>query len=284
MCDAASRSDRDVDASARLAPVRATAGVGLRFAAGADGTTRLAHLEEHGGFRAKFPHPEHGVEAVTINTGGGMLGGDRYRYDVEVAAGAHALVASQSAERVYRALGRPTTVDVALHVASGSTLHWAPQETILFSGANLSRRIDADVAADATLLIVEAVVYGRAAMGEDVRTGSLVDQWRIRRDGALVFADAVRFDGDMHASLQAKAVGGSARTTATVLYIGPDAEERCDPARDALGAPVGRAALSAWNGMLVGRFLAPDSATLRTDIIRLTEHLMRRPMPRVWGV
>ena len=284
MSNAASRSDRDADASARLAGIRATSGVSLGFAATADGVTRLAHLEESGGFRAKFPQPEHGVEAVTINTGGGMLGGDTYGFKIDVGPGATALIASQSAERIYRTLGPAATVDVSLRAAPGATLYWTPQETILFSGAKLSRRLDADIATDATLLIVEAFVFGRAAMGEDINIGALSDHWRIRRCGTLVFADAVRISGDIHSALQSRAIGAGARASATVLYLAPDAEERRDAARDALGEPAGRAALSAWNGMLVGRFLAPDSATLRADIICLTEHLMRRPMSRVWGV
>jgi urease accessory protein len=268
-----------------IAPVRARAGVALAFAAAADtGVTRLAHLEEYGGFRAKFPRPEHGCEAVTINTGGGMLGGDHYCIDVTVNARASALVASQSAERVYRALDTPARVDVALRVDAAATLHWVPQETILYSSARLSRRIEAEIAADATLLMTETMVFGRQAHGEDVRAGTLRDHWRIYRAGELIYADAVRLDGDMHAALQQKAVGDGARASAVVLYVAPDAQDRRDAARDILGVPAGRAAMSAWNGMLAARFLAPDGATLRADIYRLTEHLMRRPMPRVWGV
>jgi urease accessory protein len=270
--------------AASLASVRADAGVALAFARADTGVTRLARLAERGGFRAKFPRPEHGCEAVTINTGGGMLGGDRYQFDVGLFAHAHALVSSQSAERVYRALDAPAEVSIGLILGAGATLLWVPQETILYSGAKLTRVIDAQMAADATLLIVEAMVFGRQAHGEDVRTGTLLDRWRITRADTLVYADDVRLDGDMHANLQQKAVANGARASATVLYVAPDSEERRDAARDALGIPDGRAALSAWNGMLAARFLAPDSATLRGDIVRLTQHLMRRPMPRVWGI
>ena len=161
---------------------------------------------------------------------------------------------------------------------------WIPQETILYSGAKLTRRIAADMAADATLLVVEPVVFGRAAHGEEVRSGEFRDRWRVHRAGHLVYADEARLGGDMHATLQAKAVGHGARAAATVLFIAPDVEARRDAARAALGEPHGRAAVSAWNGMLVARFLALDSAALRRDIVALTENLMRRPMPRVWGV
>ena len=133
-------------------------------------------------------------------------------------------------------------------------------------------------------MIVESITFGREAHGEDVRAGTLSDNWRIRRAGQLVYADNIRLDGDMHTAMQDKAIADGARAGATVLYVSPDAEERRDIARDMLGEPKGRAALSAWNGMLVARLLSPNSATLRGDIVRLTEHLMRRPMPRVWGV
>ncbi len=278
----------DAPTSPSLASVRATAGVAVAFARADTGVTRLAHLEETGGFRAKFPRPEHGCEAVTINTGGGMLGGDRYRFAVSAGCGASATVSSQSAERIYRALDAATDVSVKLKVSSGATLHWVPQETIVFSGAKIRRRIEADVAADGTLLIVEAVVFGRAAHGETVRAGAFHDAWRIRRVGTLVFAEAVGLQDDMHATLATPAVADGAGYAASLLYLAPDASDRRDGARELLGRPDGRAqsraAVSAWNGMLVGRFLAHDGASLRSDIAALTSYLMRRPMPRVWGV
>ncbi len=272
-----------------LASIRATGGVAVRFNSidpieGNQVGTRLVDLEERGGFRCKFPRGDIGTEAVFINTGGGMLGGDKYRFDVELGGDAHATVASQSAERVYRALDAPTEVVVALRVHQRASLAWLPQETILFDNARLSRRITAEVAADATLLMAEAIVFGRQAMGEDVHAGHCADQWRVCRDGKLVFAENLKLDGDMHATLQAAATGNGARACATVLYLAPDAEDRRDAARVALGESTGRAAVSAWNGLLIARFLAADASTMRTDLIRLVSFLARRPMPRVWGI
>ena len=60
----------------------------------------------------------------------------------------------------------------------------------------LTRRIDVDLApTDASLLMAEAVVFGRAAMGEAMQQGLLADRWRVRRGGRLVFAETVRLDG-----------------------------------------------------------------------------------------
>jgi urease accessory protein len=244
----------------------------------------ITDLEERGGYRAKFPRGDIGAEAVLINTGGGMLGGDRYRFAVQVSAGASATVASQSAERVYRALGASVTqTDVALEVGSGASLAWLPQETILFNGARLSRRISVEMTADASLLLCEAIVLGRAAMGETITAGTLHDRWSVHRAGRLVFAEANGMRGDLHAQLARTSIANGGRAIATLLFIAPDAEDRRDGARAALGLPQGRAALSAWNGMLVARFLAPDGAALRADLVRVVTSLSRRPMPRVWN-
>jgi urease accessory protein len=280
MCDGDWRCN--VSGADALQSIRAIAGTAMTFRC-VDGVSRLADLEERGGFRVKFPKGDYGLEAVMINTGGGMLGGDQYHFAVTVGPQANVTIASQSAERVYRAVGAATDVVVSLSVASGAVLAWLPQETLLYSGARVTRRIEADVASDARLLLAEAIVFGRAASGETVTTGALGDRWQVRRDGALVFAEALRLDDDMHAALQSAAIGNGARAIATILYLAPDAVERRDAVREALGVPLGRAGVSAWNGFLVARFLADDSAILRHDMVRVIGALAGRTMPRVWG-
>jgi urease accessory protein len=278
------RSDNDRNAAAALSAVRVRGGVSVAFKSSGDGATRLADLHEYGGFRAKLPRTHGLTEAVVINTGGGLLGGDQVRFEIDVAAGAAAQITTQSAERVYRSLGPDCRIELALSVAAGGRLHWLPQETILFNEARLVRTISADVAADAALLMVEATVFGRAAMDETVVSGLLRDVWRIRRDGVLVYADTVRLSGDIAALLQQSAVGAGASTMATVLFIAPDAPDRLEGARAAIAEPAARAAVSTWNGLLIGRFLAPSAEALKTDVARLVAHLTGFAMPRVWGM
>ena len=45
------------------------------------------------------------------------------------------------------------------------------------------------------LLACEMVALGRTASGERFTHGLVLDSWRIRRDGGLVWADALRLDG-----------------------------------------------------------------------------------------
>ena len=52
---------------------------------------------------AKLRMPFGVPEAILINTGGGLAGGDRFSFDITAEAGATLTVTSQAAERVYRA-------------------------------------------------------------------------------------------------------------------------------------------------------------------------------------
>ena len=284
MSVAALRSDaQNLAAATALGAVRSRGGVSVAFKVGAGQTTRLADLHEWGGFRAKLPRTHGLTEAVLINTGGGLLGGDAVAFTVSVDAHAAAQVTTQSAERVYRSLGPDCRIAVDISVGDDARLHWLPQETILFNEARLARTITANLAASATLLMVEATVFGRAAMNEVVESGGLRDVWRISRGGTLVYADTVRFAGDIKSALAHPAIGAGAIAMATILYLGPDATDRLEGARAVLAHANARAAVSAWNGMLVGRLLAPSADALKADVARLAAHLSGHPLPRVWG-
>src|SRR5262245_9618760 len=128
-------------------------------------------------------------EAVLINTGGGIAGGDRLECEVTAAAGASIAVTSQTAERVYRALDKPARILTKLKVGDGARLGWFPQETIIFNWARLQRETEIEISTGAELLALEWLVFGRAAHGEQILGGELSDRWRVKKDGRLIWAD-----------------------------------------------------------------------------------------------
>ncbi|ODT26066.1 MAG: hypothetical protein ABS54_07905 [Hyphomicrobium sp. SCN 65-11] len=273
-------TDRRATARA-LEPIRAAGGLKARYVF-ADGATRIDTLTEYGGYRLRFPttHAAH-IEASQINTGGGVAGGDSLEIALDVGAGADAVQSSPTAERIYRSMGPPAKIDVSLSLGPAARLDWLPQETILYSGARLHRRFEIDMAPDARLLMAEMVVFGRVAHGEVPGVGELRDDWRIRRGGALVFAEAVRLEGPIAELLARSAVAAGARSTGLVVALAPDAEDRLAPVRAALAAARSQCGASAWNGLLTARFLGTPE-DVRRDIISVTEVLSGRAMPRVW--
>jgi urease accessory protein len=243
--------------------------------------TQAMRIAESGGYRARFPRGED-CEAVLVNTGGGMAGGDRLAVDISLATGAEAVVTTQAAEKIYRAESLPTAVTVSLNLAPASRLAWLPQETILFDGAQVERRLAIEMPSSATLTLAETVFFGRSAMGESLTSGAFRDRWSIRRDGRLVFEERVSLAGDIAATLARPGVGRGARAVATVLHVATDAESRLDEARALLEGAGGECGASAWDGLLVLRFLAADAAMLRRDLVRFLEGFRTRPMPRSW--
>lgn len=243
------------------------------------GVTRPRQVAEEGSLRVRFPGARtHGLEAVTVNTAGGIAGGDHFDVAVMAETGGQLTVTTTAAEKVYRSLGPAATIDLRLTVQPGGTLFWLPQETILFDRARLRRTIEADVAAGARLVLAEAIVFGRTAMGESVEQGCLFDRWRVRHGGKLRFAETVRLEGAVAETLRHRAVASGAVAVATVLTLPGDAA--------ALGAVRAadvrsEVAASAWNGLLVARIVAKEAAWLRHDLAAVLT-AMGAPLPRLW--
>jgi urease accessory protein len=246
-----------------------------------NGATCRARVREEGSLRVRFPGHASEMEAVTVNTAGGIAGGDRFDLSFSAGPGTRLVVASAAAEKVYRSLGPCAVVDVKLDVAVNASLAWLPQETILFDRAMLSRRIEVDLAEGATLLIAEAIVFGRSGMGEAVEAGCLIDRWRVRRGGRLMFAEAVRLEGAISGKLRAAAVARGGVAIATVLIV---------PGDDAIVAKLralesgfrGEVGISAWNGFAVARFCAENGAQLRHDLVAVLNCLRGGALPRLW--
>ena len=154
-----------------------------------------------------------------MNTAGGLTGGDHVRWSADAAAGRAAgadhpgLRARLSLARRRRAWSRTGS-----SAEAGAHIDWLPQETILFEGGRLDRRLDVDLAEDATLTAVEAVLLGREAMGEAARNARLRDNWRIRRDGRLIHAEATTLSADPRERDSLSLLAG-ALAFATVLHV-----------------------------------------------------------------
>jgi urease accessory protein len=251
--------------------------------AGASGKSRRARVHEAGSLRVRFPNEtsKGTLDAVVVNTAGGMTGGDRFDIDMTVGAGARLTVTTAAAEKIYRSLGPNTHVGVKADVGSGGALAWLPQETILFDQVRLRRTIDIELARDARLVLAEAIVFGRSAMGEAVLRGYLFDRWRVRVGGALVFAETLRLDGAIAQMLAQRAIAAESVAVASVLKIpGDDAGVAAVRAIEKDFA--GEVGVSAWNGLAVARLVAADGAALRRDLIGVLTALGAGPLPRLW--
>ncbi len=159
----------------------------------------------------------------------------------EVGRGAALTLTTQACERAYAAHGSECArLDVALDVAGH--LAWLPQETILFERCRAVRRMRVDLAPGASLLMCEAVLFGRLARGECLRDASFRDRVEIRRAGRQIHLDGLDLAGDVTATLDRPAPGDP-----HALSHHPRRKRRAGL------RPFRRASAPSWRRLVVGR-------------------------------
>ena len=237
----------------------------------------------------------HGTYAWVYSAtfGGGLVDGDTVALDVEVHPGAGGLLATQASTKVYRAESslRGCRQTLAANVAEGGSLVVLPDPVSPFAGSRFTQRSEVHLAADASLLLVDAFSCGRAAHGERWDFARYASTTRVHREGRLVFHDPVLLD-PAHGALGERL--GRFEALATVIVVG----ERFAPLTASLlasaqGTPLTRRAdvlvsaspLSASGGA-VARIAATSverlTTALRALLRNLPEILGDDPFARKW--
>ena len=252
--------------------------------------TRIATLYQDGAAKIRFPTPESdSLEAILINTAGGLTGGDRIDWQVEAGPATRIVLTTQASEKIYRAQDGRAEAQIRLSVGEGAHLSWLPQETIAYDGSALRRRIEVDLASGATCLLVEPLVLGRRAMGETVDQCLFHDSWRITCAGSLVHAEEFRVDGDATGLMALAATGNGATAFATILMIAPDPTMFVDELRHRLASCAALDfGVSAWSvagtGKLLARIAARDGYALKIAVTQAVCLLNGSAgLPNIWA-
>jgi urease accessory protein len=266
-------------------------GSGRLVVRGSERGTRIIDVFQKSPVRIIFPSVTgaSAKEAVLINTGGGVAGGDRLEFQVTAFEGASITVTSQAAEKIYRALDEPARITTTLKVTDGAKLTWLPQETILFNTARICRRTEIEISSSAEILALEWLVFGRSAHGEQMVNGQIKDNWRVRKDGRLIWADSFRVVEDTFPQLYKKAVLSNHKAIATLVYFGDALDRRVEFVRDIAASLECSCAATLVSGLLVVRFAAEAALELRLALHRvLTQFRLELgpgpfQVPKMWS-
>ncbi|MHA6692185.1 urease accessory protein UreD [Devosia sp. A449] len=247
-----------------------------------DGASVIDTLYQDGCAKIRLPNTHSdAIEAVLINTAGGLTGGDHLQWDAKAALGGSMVLTTQACERIYRSTGALARIETRLEVGASGHLDWLPQETILFAASRLDRQIDIDLAEGASLTAVEAVLLGRDAMGELAADAYLRDNWRIRRNGRLIHAEATLLSGEGRERDAISLLDG-ARAFATIIHIGPKAPAHLETVW-ALMLSGEQIAASVIGERLVVRAMAGSGLALRRMIVPILAELAGAGrLPRLW--
>jgi urease accessory protein len=269
---------------------RAVGKAGVVFSGAANGT-EIIDVYQKFPMAVAFPNVDdrRRKEAVLINTSGGVAGGDEIRIEVVAQGNASVAVTTQAAEKVYRALDRPARIRTRIRAEGRARLAWLPQETIVFNQARIARHTEIDVSSGAELIALEWLVLGRIESGEEVLAGHILDSWRVRVDGRLVWADGFLASDRALPQLRKTALLSNWKAIATMIYFGPGLEARLERLRE-IGASLECACgVTIVGAVIVVRVAAIASVELRRGLRRFLDQLDQElgsgpfGVPKMWS-
>ena len=127
--------------------------------------------------------------------GGGLVAGDDIRLHVRAGEGTACLLSTQASTKIYRSSdGVPCRQELTASVADGALLVSAPAPITPFAGAVFVQRQRFDLAAGASLVLVDWLTSGRRARGERWAFSSYRARTDIHIAGRHVFRDALLLD------------------------------------------------------------------------------------------
>jgi urease accessory protein len=261
-----------------------------------DGTRTLAHDAHDGPLRvlkALYPEGDGVCHHVLVHPPGGIAGGDQLGIEVDVGAGAHALITSAGAARFYRSDDKPAAQIARLHVQQDARLEWLPLETIAFPGCHASNQVHFDLAPGALCLGWDLLALGLPAADQAFERGQIEQQlhwpgvWL--EHGRIAAADSRLLDSPLGLAGQ--------RALGTIWFAShtPWTSAQCDALLDSARELAARSELAAMAGataidprLVLLRVLAPRIEPLFALMSqaraawRQQVWQMQAATPRVW--
>ena len=154
----------------------------------------------------RVPPPiELGGAAYTtlLNASGGVVAGYAFEHRIHLGLGAHVVLTTQSATRVYRSTGETSRSSITIRVGPDAVLEWVPDPVIPYAGSRYDQRLAVDVAEGGLAIVADAWAAGRLARGERWAFASFTNEVcidlagrpAVRERYALAPGDAAALEG-----------------------------------------------------------------------------------------
>ena len=191
------------------------------------GRTEVTGARATAPLRLLLPRPasaRDGPATVVLSSyGGGLVAGDAIDLRVDVRPGAKGLLATQASTKVYVADGgRGCSQVLAATIAAGGMLAVVPDPVTPFAGARYVQHQRFDLAADASLLLVDSLTSGRWARGERWAFASYRSRTEVNVGGRAAFVDGLLLEPSGECG---RHFLGRFNCFATAVVVGPAFEE-----------------------------------------------------------
>ncbi len=259
--------------------------------------TRLKHLKHVGPLRVQRPFYPEGdcCHVYLLHPPGGMVSGDQLAINIDVSAGAHTLVTTPSAGKLYRgdSCSVPQSQVVNITVDNG-ICEWLPQETILFDGALGSTALNVELKKDAQFIGWELFCLGRPASNLPFNEGWFRQQLNIQQEGELILFEKQDLKANSDTANQRWGFNGLP-VSGTFIACGfqnvseDEMKTLIKGLRETVQPPEGSYLSLTWRmGVLIGRYLGHNTEQARACFTQLWQGV--RPVlldreatiPRIW--
>jgi urease accessory protein len=231
------------------------------------------------------------VWVLAASHGGGLVPGDAIELDVTLGRGATACLGTQAETKVYRDAGAGgASHRVTAAVGAGALLALVPDPVSPFAGSRYHQLQRFELAAGASLVVLDAVTAGRAARGERWAFAGWRTRNEVRVAERLVLADGVCLEAGRGPPIARRLDG--VELLATLILVGPRVAVAAREILEAVsGAPASgdaavlEAASPLADGVLLriaARSVEGGMATVRSHLAFLAapldgDPLLRRP-------
>jgi len=199
------------------------------------------------------------IWAYTSSFGGGLVAGDQTQVEIKLGPETRCFLGTQASTKVYRNPSNlPCGHQTHARIDGGSTLIFAPDPVQAFEEASYQQEQEFDLAADASLALVDWMSCGRAARGERWAFDRFSSRNVIHVGGETVFLDALELD-PADGSLTAPHRTGRFNCLGLLLLIGPALR----PAAERLLTDIGNRPVERQGGLVCSASAVRDGAVLR---------------------
>ena len=225
--------------------------------------TRLARRKHHGPLRVQrpfYPEGRHGCcHVYLLHPPGGLVSGDELRIDATVEEGAHVLLTTPAAAKLYKAdsHGVAWGQHTRLQVASNATLEYLPQETLAFDGSRGEQTTTIELQTGAKCLGWEILALGRPASQLPFTSGHLEQRFQLRMDGQPLWLER-QIMSPQHRRFKGPWGQGGATVQATLWVVGLEHEAAAIEALRAALPANPRWAVTRRRGVVLLRYLGHE--------------------------
>ena len=127
-----------------------------------------------------------------MNPGGGYVGGDAYKMDINLSKQSELILTTQSATKIYKTLDKPVTQTININLKEGSLLEYLPDPIIAYKKSKYRQNTVVHMEKGTYFIATDIITSGWDPEGTMFSYTMLDLQMEIYLDGDMVVLDHIR--------------------------------------------------------------------------------------------